>query len=464
MTLLPHLTLARPWWLLALLPLAFVLWHGVRGGAGTAGWRRAVDAHLLPHVLIDAPRSRSSYMLAAAWLLAVLALAGPVLDDVAGGREAARRDDLRVLVVELSPDAAPHLERIKLKLHALLSRPQGGEMALLVYADQPYLVVPPTGDAAVVARFIQELAVDAIPAAGNRPDRALQMAIALLERSSARTRDIIWFAAGDWNERALIPAGIRFSALHASSAATPILRENAERSDGILLAMRNDDTDLNTLADALTAGTRRAGTTIGMELGPWLLLPLLPLAALRFRRGLLAALPLLLCAGFLPESANAASLADMEGKRLFNAGRYTDAADRFTDVRWKAAAHYRAGRFDEAARLLEGREDPDSLYNRANALARMGRLQDALTGYEEALRIRPDDADTLHNRDLVRSLLHSPKSGGKSGNAPGPSASDANRVAEQWLRGVPDDPGTLLRRKLQAEHQRRLAGNAERPW
>ena len=32
---------------------------------------------------------------------------------------------------------------------------------------------------------------------------------------------------------------------------------------------------------------------------------------------------------------------------------------------------------------------------------------------------------------------------------------EANRIAEQWLRGVPDDPGGLLRAKLRLEHERR---------
>jgi hypothetical protein len=76
--------------------------------------------------------------------------------------------------------------------------------------------------------------------------------------------------------------------------------------------MRADETDLTMLFDTLTAGHRGADTAGATELSPWML-PLLPLAALRCRRGLFAALPLILCA-------------------------------RFTDIRWKAAAHYRAGR------------------------------------------------------------------------------------------------------------------------
>lgn len=468
LALLSQLSLARPWWLLALLPLAVAAWAWRR--PGRAAWRHAIDMHLQPHVLTEADAGhagRATAMLA--WLLAVLALAGPVLDD-ADAQPATRRDSLRVLVVDLSPEAAPQLERIKLKLHRLLRLRHDGETALLVYADEPYLVVPPTADANVAARFIPDLATDAMPAAGNRPERALRMAAALLERSGAGRRDILWVVGGDRHD-ALPEAdlhGARVSVLHAGMRDLPALRQSAEETGGILLAMRSDDSDLNMLGDAMTGGRgiaagRNAG---GTELGHWLLLPLLPLAALRFRRGLLAVLPLFLCAGLFPPPAHAARPADLEARRLFEAGRHDEAAERFSDPRWKAAAHYRAGRFDEAARLLEGHEDPDSLYNRANALAKMGRLQEALSGYEAALRLRPDDADTLHNRDLVQRLLNRQHrgGGGTSGGRGAQGDSDASRVAGQWLRGVPDDPGSLLRRKLQAEHKRRLAGETERPW
>lgn len=464
MTLLADMSFSRPAWLLALLPLAFALWHLHRSPAGSRRWLRVVDAHLLPHVLTGGSGKRgSTAALALASLLAVLALARPQVHD-ATGQHATRRDSMRVLVVDLSPGAAAHLENVKLKLHALLNLPHGGDTALLVYAEEPYLVVPPTGDTAVVARFVPELAVDAMPVAGNRPERALRMARAMLERSGAGTRDIVWLTHSDWRAApsASELAGIRLSVLHAGTEDLPVLRQTATGTGGILLAMRADHTDLTTLSSALTAGDRRLETAGATELGPWLLLLLLPVAALRFRRGVFAALPLVLCASILPQSSEAASHAD--ARQLFDAGRYAEAAEQFMDARWKAAAHYRAGRYDEAVRLLEGLEDHGSLYNRANALAKAGRLREALEGYEAALLLRPADADTLHNRDLVRSLLNAPKGGGKGGGTSGPSESDASRVAEQWLRGVPDDPGGLLRRKLQAEHQRRITGQAEKPW
>ncbi|RZI44285.1 VWA domain-containing protein [Herbaspirillum sp. HC18] len=434
----------RPWWLLALLPLAFTAWRCWRSPAGMTPWQRVVDAHLLPHLLTEStPSSRRALALlsVAGWTCAVLALAGPMRDG-AMQRQATGRDSIRVLVVDLSEEAAPQLDRIKLKLHALLHAFTGGETALLVYADEPYLVVPPTSDTQVIARFIPELAPDAMPANGNHPERALRMASALLERSRTSARDIVWITGNP--SRFAPPASgfkdLRFSVLHAGKEGEPILRTTVEHTGGILVSMRSDDTDVKTLADAMTQGkpTTADHAGDGVDVGYWLLLPLLPLAAWHFRRGVLAVLPLALFLGMLPPPAEAA---------LFN------------NAQRQAAAHYRAGRFEDAARLLDGIDEPDAHYNRGNALAKLGHLGEALAAYESSLRLRPGDGDTVYNRDLVKRLLN-----GNSNSNSTDSQGDAARAAGQWLRGVPDDPGSLLRRKLQIEHERRRTGTAERPW
>ena len=125
----------------------------------------------------------------------------------------------------------------------------------------------------------------------------------------------------------------------------------------------------------------------------------------------------------------------------------------------------------------------DAHYNRGNALAKQGKLSDALAAYDAALALRPSDADTRHNRDLVQRLLKPPPeppppppqggAGGQAPPAPGPAQNqnqsstaerEAARVAEQWLHAIPDQPGTLLRRKLLAEQRRRQSDEAARPW
>jgi Ca-activated chloride channel homolog len=363
--------------------------------------------------------------------------------------------------------------------------------------------VPTTTDVATIALFVPELAADLIPVPGNRPERALRMAGDILKRSVARQREIVWITAG--SQGAELPlgelAGVRVSVLQVAGADDPALVGAASRSGGAFVWLRADDADVRALVKALAVSEdwkAAAGSAVAdaADLGYWLLLPLLALAALAFRRGVLALLlgPLLLSGLLAPQPAAAQNLplaalwADYQGWRLLEAGDAQAAATRFVDTRWRAVAHYRAGQFDQAANVLSTAPDADAHYNRGNGLAKQGKLSEALAAFETALALRPLDADTRHNRDLMLLLLkqqsEAPKSGaggatppggapstaGQTPAAPGPAQSNAGaaeqeaaRVAEQWLRSIPDQPGSLLRRKLQAEHQRRQAG-AARAW
>jgi Ca-activated chloride channel family protein len=84
----------RPWWLLALIPLAAVTWLLIRGRYDSGNWRTVVDPRLLPHVLSGAnqqARGSIRWMFAAVAGLAIIALAGPTWET---GDHRARRADL----------------------------------------------------------------------------------------------------------------------------------------------------------------------------------------------------------------------------------------------------------------------------------------------------------------------------------------------------------------------------------
>lgn len=487
---LAQLTFTRPWWLLAIVPLALLVWRLWRAPPGGAAWREVIDAHLLPHLLVGAaPGSRRGNfaLLTAGLLLAVLALAGPALEDQPAG--GLRRDATRIVMVDLSApsDAAgtapPPPERVRLKIVELLRALPEAQTALVVYAGEPYLVVPPTADVDTIIPFVPELAADAMPVPGNRPERALAMAGQVLARSGSDLREIVWITAGaGGGPLPAAPAGVRLAILDVAAAPDAGLAAFAASNGAAYARVAADDADIRALVAASGArgGWRSAwqpGSRATLDLGHWLLLPLLALAALGFRRGLLALLaaPLLLVGlALTPAPAEAfdlpvpAAVADGLAWRRLQSGDAAGAAVEFADVRWRAVAHYRAGHFKQAAELLEGLADADALYNRGNALARHGRLAEALTAYEAALALRPD-ADAQYNRDLVRRLLNQQESPSGGGGAPPPPAAppaqgtadpgeqEASRLAEQWLRQVPDEPAGLLRRKLQAEHRRRLA-------
>lgn len=123
----------------------------------------------------------------------------------------------------------------------------------------------------------------------------------------------------------------------------------------------------------------------------------------------------LCCVALMPKPAAAASISaawsdlwhtpDQQGQALLDAGQAAQAADHFQDPRRRAYADLQAGRYQDAAKLLAPFNDPESEYNRGNALAKSGQLQAAVAAYDAALKQSPADRDIRRNRDLVERAL-----------------------------------------------------------
>src|SRR5690606_28888355 len=93
-----------------------------------------------------------------------------------------------VLALDLSSatrasDLQPsRLAQARAGLGALLQE-HAGEVALVVYADDAHVVSPMTNDPANVAVFLDALAPDVMPVDGQRPGRAIDLAVELLEQA-----------------------------------------------------------------------------------------------------------------------------------------------------------------------------------------------------------------------------------------------------------------------------------------
>lgn len=439
----------RPQVLWVFLPWALLLFRHVRGAARQAlppdaasPWAKVIDAALLPALLADrtalphAPASRlyragSGFVLSG---LLLLALAGPQIHRP--GHDAATRlrpDLARVLLVDLSPafDALPEAERqaLRSKLRRFVHQLPAGETALVAAAGEAWLLVPPTEDVAALEVFLAELSAAAVPVPGEQPQRGLALAQQTLAATGSTQRAIYWLHFGAGNVRgpqAGGPSGVAPIFLQPSASVEQWLHQAAAHQPppGWTASLLNLD------------GRPDPGW---VELGPLLILLALPFAAFLCRRWPPGFGLLLLLAGGLavPPPAQAAEAAFEQGVALYRAQRFNE-----------AAAAFAAAKTD----------DPRAHYNRGNALARSGRLRAALAAYDEALRLRPGDRSTQHNRELVARLLQNPKPPPPPPPAaPPPSTpqAEAARVAEQWLRRPPAGGEGLLQRKLALEEARR---------
>ena len=447
----------RPAWLAALLPLALVVWAAARSGEHGSAWRRLVDQHLLRHLIVkdDGRAQRWPLVVGAlAGFAACLALAGPTWEQIP--QPTFSNVEPTVVVLDMSPamnvdDLAPsRLTRARHKLQDILERTRGGQVGLVLYTDEPFVAAPLTDDARVIAEMVPTLERGLMPLRAARPDRALAQAQALLDQAGAPAGRVVLITDGvgayeaeaTAAAQALAASGRTLSVLGAGSDAGAPLRDARGRivdgSDGKPVVSRldrpaltalagagggrfselsADDGDLASLLPARPAGVKQAtqaGSSaqfdVWRDTGIWLVLIPLFLAPLAFRRGLLAALALTLLAATSAHADTSTwsdlwSRRDQQAQAALAAGNAAEAATLFEHPGWKAAASYQSGNYAESVASYAKLDGDENHYNLGNALARSGKLEEAVAAYDQVLAKEPGHADAKFNRDLVQHLL-----------------------------------------------------------
>jgi Ca-activated chloride channel family protein len=111
------------------------------------------------------------------------------------------------------------------------------------------------------------------------------------------------------------------------------------------------------------------------------------------------------------------STPDQRGQRLLSSGRAGDAAAEFADPLRRGVAQFRAGDFKAAAASFAGVDGADALYDQGTALIMLGKYDDAIHCFDQALELRPGWSDAEANRTLATLRAAAIKqTGGDSGN------------------------------------------------
>jgi len=577
----------RPLWLFALLPVVVIIAGLILKNTQQNQWTSSIDQHLLNHLLIGQNKIQQSnisplLILAISLLLAVLALAGPTWEK--RPLPVFETEISKVILLDLSlsmesTDMKPsRVIRAKHKIKDLLSKTSEGQVALIVYAGDAFVISPLTTDANTIMTMVPPLAPSLMPVLGSEPQSAFKLADELLANAGVFSGQIIWITDGvDDRDYGLVAEQLKNS-LHqisilavGTSEGAPIplpdgqgfLKDNqggivlptlkvapleqlAKISDGTVTLLTADDRDIEQLLSSLKEPQEFITSDDDLEmdtwieLGPWLLLPLIMVLALAFRKGVVVAL-LLTLTPLYPASIKAEETVeqdstletvwndlwqtpDQQATIAFKNNDHAAAAELFEQKDWKSAALYKSGQYNAATDLLAGDQSASAKYNRGNALAQSGRLEESIAAYDEALQQIPDMEDALFNKALVEEMLkqqqqqqeqqqgdeqqqneeqqqqdgeqqdgeqegeqqqeqqqgeqqqgeeqESEEQEGEEQESELEQMNEAEReqVLEQWLRMIKDDPGGLLRRKMYMEYQRRqqqgkkLQDKGEQVW
>ena len=456
----------RPWCWLAALPLPLMLWAMLRNQGGRAALSRLADASLLPYLIRDGgKRARWALALAAAiWLLAVAALAGPAWQRQPSPLYA--NGSARVVALSLSSDMRAQdlkpdrMTRARYAVRDLLDQAGDARTALIGYAGDAFVVAPLTPDKATVLNLLQALGPDVMPEPGNNAARAIAQALDLLKQAHVQGGEIVLVtddadASAKAAARAARAAGVRVDVLGIGTAqGAPVPQADGgferDRSGSVRIA-RRDDNALRQVADAgggryaplgsdgggvamigAPAATQSAAAAkehadLWRDGGAWLLIPLLPLAALAFRRGWVCVLAL----AFVLPQARASDLdslwlrADQRALHALQNGDYARAQELARDPQLRGAAAYRKGDYATAAKEFARGESAQAQYDLGNALANGGKYDEAIAAYDRALQRDPRFADARTNKQAIQDWLKQHPQQPQQQNAQGAQGSGA---------------------------------------
>ncbi len=321
---------AQPLWLLALLAIPLVwLWLRYSRTVRRRGRESLyADEHLLPWLTgeVRGQAPDSTPVLAAwslAWLLMVLAMAGPRWDyeRINAFRPAAEM----VVLLDISAsmnirDVRPsRLDRAKQEIQDLLRLNPGLRVGLIAFATVAHVISPVTEDMESLQRTLPSLSTDLVTLPGSRLGNALDKASLLLHGDDkALARHILLITDGDFDEPGLLKKvdELRANNIHLHilavgtdggglvpvryvprGARTPVsrlneeeLRQLAEHGGGLyqLADYREDDTRNlleQILADAEQQQVEEMPTRVWNERFYLLLFPVIFLVLYLFGRG-----------------------------------------------------------------------------------------------------------------------------------------------------------------------------------
>tara|TARA_A200000159_G_scaffold163161_2_gene188678 strand:- start:1976 stop:3931 length:1956 start_codon:yes stop_codon:yes gene_type:complete len=474
---LNNLHFIRPEWFYSAIPLLVLyVWLRTRS-TKYSGWQSVIPAHLYNHMVVgkvEKGKRPPLWLLPFTWCIAVVALAGPTWErlpqpvyQLKMGHVVVIDMSMSMRATDMTPD---RLTRAKYKAIDLVNTISEGEMGLVAYAGDAFVISPLTEDAANITSLLPSLSPEIMPVPGSDPLLGIEAAVELLTNAGFNNGAIYWITDGiefgQQQELQEYVSGIPFTvnALTLGSAegapirqlngellkdtsgsiVIPKLKEDVVRgvikaSGGQLEYFTSNDDDIEALSatsllerdtNDSSEGESNPSGDQWKEVGPYLVLLILPFAAFAFRRGLLFFVVVSVLAPFdsqvayaqtsaeQPAQTNIASdaplswwqtpflNADQEGLNSYQQEQFRDAAEQFENKNWKASSLYKAGRFEEALAAYQDVPGIDSLYNQGNALAKLGKLEAAIEKYNEVLERQPDFEDAKANKALLEELIN----------------------------------------------------------
>tara|TARA_R110002153_G_scaffold273378_2_gene444165 strand:+ start:5751 stop:7622 length:1872 start_codon:yes stop_codon:yes gene_type:complete len=449
----------RPHWLWAIIPLLTIVALIRYVHKQQSGWQSVLASHLYQHLITTEGIKKVRpplFLLGFCWVIAALALAGPTWErlpqpvyQLNSGKVVLIDMSLSMRATDVKPD---RLTRAKYKAIDLVNAITEGETGLVAYAGDAFTISPLSTDAQNLTTLIPSLTPEIMPIAGSDPALGLRAAIELLTNAGYQQGEIFWITDGINNQQMKEVSEIfnnsmfRLSVLGVGTEeGAPIqlidgellknsrgaivvpkltvnnLKSLSRSSGGRYASMQADDSDINYLIEQRLieqdsdkneeAEPEKFGDK-WQEMGPYLLLLILPFAAYSFRRGIVTVLFIgILLPTYSPQARadwwqDMWKTPDQQAMQAFNKNEYEQAAKTFKDPLWEGTAYYKNQDYQAALESFSqvtptDKSYAEATYNAGNALAQLGEIDQAIAAYDKVLKLQPEHQDALANKALL---------------------------------------------------------------
>ncbi|MCB5162406.1 vWA domain-containing protein [Marinomonas algarum] len=446
MTIFDIVHFSRPWWLIGL-PLTLLLSvFVVRKNAAQQSLNAFVDPHLLAHLVHkNTSSTHTRWFGLLATCLCWVGLAG--ISWTQAPTTLFENTQKTVFVVDQSlsmyaTDIKPNRQtQLKQTLRDILAQSKEGDLALVAFAGEGFVISPFSQDRETITHFLLALDPIIMPTYGSNLTDGIKTALSLNPDKAQPLHLILLTDDLTQQDQAQIPSllashNVKVDMIAVGSKEGAVIR----LPDGQTLKQNGKNVVPSTPIEALKTLTRQiegrffqgrlspneisqvAQTSLNsqqtqqaenksinwIEQGHWFALPFLLWLALHFRRGMLYSL--LLTAVMLPtENLSASPLdwfmtSDQKGQQAANQDDWQTADQYFTQPKWKAASSYALEKYESTIQTLSALPNKNAAeeYNLGNALALSGDIQGAIQAYEKALALDPKLDAAQENLDYVK--------------------------------------------------------------